>query len=244
MSKQVIIVLVEGQSDETLLYERLRELYRGCEIRFEIKRGDIFYDNKNGSKSIKSIIGDCVKEIVQRRKYKKKDILSVIHIMDTDGCFIPAEKVIVDATQEVTTFYELNNIIVNSPKQKNNIEIRNRIRSTNVDTMTSVDSIVTKAYKYQIYYFSRNLEHVIFNEPNPIQDTKEENIEVFLEQIEIEGNSIEQYLSTYFIGVSGTSYSDMYRESWGIIKSNTNSLKRSTNVPLMFEYINRILEEF
>ncbi len=241
MSRRVIIVLVEGQSDETLLYERLRELYRGCEIRFEIQRGDIFYDNKNGSKSIKSIIGDCVKEIVQRRKYKKKDIIGVIHIMDTDGCFIPDIQVVVDESQGMKTFYETDCRKVDSEKQKNNIMLRNSTRSTNVNTMTSVESIVSKTYKYQIYYFSRNLEHVILDEPNPIQDTKEENIEIFLERIEEEDISLEQYLSTYFSGVVGTSYKDEYRESWDHIKSGTNSLKRSSNVPLMFEYINVII---
>jgi hypothetical protein len=240
MSKQVIIVLVEGQSDEILLYERLRELYKGCEIRFEIQRGDIFYDNKNGNKPIKSVIGDCVKGIIQRRKYKKKDVIGVIHIMDTDGCFIPDTQVVVDESQGMKTFYKTDCIKVDSDIQKNNIMLRNSTRSTNVNTMKSVESIVKRTFKYQIYYFSRNLEHVIFNEPNPAKDTKEENIEIFLEEIE-EGISIEQYLSTYFSGVGGTSYNDKYSESWNYIKSGTNSLKRSTNVPLMFEYINEIV---
>lgn len=45
MSKKVIIVIVEGFSDETLLIERLQSLYLDSEIRFEIQFGDIFYDS-------------------------------------------------------------------------------------------------------------------------------------------------------------------------------------------------------
>lgn len=33
--KKVIILIVEGESDEALLIDRLRELFKGHEIRFE-----------------------------------------------------------------------------------------------------------------------------------------------------------------------------------------------------------------
>ncbi len=44
MSKKVVIVLVEGFSDEEFLIGRMRELYKECEIRFEFQGGDVFYN--------------------------------------------------------------------------------------------------------------------------------------------------------------------------------------------------------
>ena len=46
MAKKVVIILVEGATEEICLYERLREVYSGCQIKFEIQNGDIFLITK------------------------------------------------------------------------------------------------------------------------------------------------------------------------------------------------------
>lgn len=184
MSKKVVIIIVEGDSDEILLIDRLKELYTNYEIRFESQRGDILYKEKS-RKSIKSEVGDVVKSIITKRKYKTNDILAVLHIMDTDGCFVKNENIIIDKEQKQKTLYKLNSINVSSEKQKENIEKRNKQRSINVATLNSIESVVGNKYKYQLYYFSRNLEHVVFNEPNPENEFKYDNIEKFVEELKL-----------------------------------------------------------
>ncbi|MGO5014867.1 hypothetical protein ACTQ5K_23860 [Niallia sp. Sow4_A1] len=232
--KKVVLLIVEGESDETLLIDRLRELFRDHEIRFEPQRGDILYDAKKQMKPIKEVIGDTVKEILIKRKFKSSDILAVIHIMDTDGCLIPKENVVIDNQQETLTYYKNTNISVQSETQMNNILNRNEIRGRNIRTMNSIDTIVSNKYAYQMFYFSRNLEHVIFNEPNPCSGTKVDNIEEFLEELD---SPLEAYLSQYMPHMETGSYREQYIASWTFISEGIKSLQRSTNVPLMFKFI-------
>lgn len=234
MSRRVVIVIVEGDSDEALLIDRLRELYHGCEIRFESQRGDVLYDYRS-RESIKKTIGDIVKGIIAKRKYKHKDILAVVHIMDTDGCMIPDDSIEVDTQQDMKTVYTLETIKVDSDNQKHNIVERNKKRTINIKTMNSIDTVVGKKYKYQLYYFSRNLEHVIFDEPNPEQEFKCENIESFVDELTI---TVEEFLSEHLPDLTAKTYCGQHKESWAYISKGTKSLKRGTNVPLLFDFIN------
>ena len=232
--KKVVLLIVEGESDETLLIDRLRELFKEHDIRFEPQRGDILYDIKNQRKPIKDIIGETVKGILIKRKFKPSDILAVIHIIDTDGCLIPENNVVIDNQQEVLTLYQNNCISVPSETQRNNILARNETRSRNIRTMNSVRAIVSNKYNYQIFYFSRNLEHVIFNEPNPCSETKVDNIESFLDDLT---SPLENYLKQFLPVLTQESYDKQYLESWVIVSQGVKSLQRSTNVPLMFDFI-------
>ena len=38
--------------------------------------------------------------------------------------------------------------------------------------MKALDTILSGEIDYRMYYFSRNLEHVLFNEPNPEKDSE------------------------------------------------------------------------
>lgn len=66
-------------------------------------------------------------------------------------------------------------------------------------------------YKYQLYYFSRNLEHVVFNEPNPENEFKYDNIEKFVEELKL---NIEVFLKKYLPNIESLEYENQYRESW------------------------------
>ncbi|WP_108671833.1 hypothetical protein [Peribacillus acanthi] len=232
--KKVVLIIVEGECDETLLIERLREKFVQHDIRFEPQRGDIFYNSSQHGKPIRDIIGDKVREILIKRKFKQQDILAVLHILDTDGCFIPEDSVIVDQSQLPLTLYKDTCISVPTDAQKNNIILRNNDRSRNIRTMNSINKIVSKKYNYQLYFFSRNLEHVIFDDPNPSQNEKLDKIESFIEELE---QPIEEFLAQYMPRLSSESYEEQYIESWNSISTGSESLKRFTSVPLLFQYI-------
>lgn len=232
--KKVVLLIVEGESDEALLVDRLRELFKEHEIRFEPQRGDILYDIKKQGKPIKDIIGDTVKEVLIKRKFRPSDILAVIHIIDTDGCLIPMDKVVIDNQQEILTFYQSDCISVPNEIQRDNILTRNETRSRNIRAMNSVSAIVSNKYNYQMFYFSRNLEHAIFNEPNPCSETKVDNVESFLDNLT---SPLENYLKQFMPVLTKESYNEQYVESWSIVSQGIKSLQRLTNVPLMFDFI-------
>lgn len=237
MSKRVVIIIVEGDSDEELLINRLRDIYKNSEIRFEPQNGDIFYD-KNSQKSIKALIGDVALSVIKKRKYKPSDILAILHIMDTDGCFIDDDKIIIDSSQRKQTLYTLKSINVIDNKQKNRIVERNQKRSQNIRGINCISSIVNNRFNYQLYYFSRNLEHVIFNESNPEDELKSDKIEEFVNNL---NEPIEQYLLKYMPDSSKTDYRDKFKQSWSFIEQDTNSLQRFTNVPLLITFLNEIV---
>lgn len=232
--KKVVLLIVEGESDEMLLIDRLRELFKGYDIRFEPQHGDILYNIEQQGKSIKDVIGETIKGVLLKRKFKPSDILAVIHIIDTDGCLITEENVVIDNLQQVLTFYKEDCISVLTDTQRYNILTRNEVRSRNIRTMNSVQRIVSKKYNYQMYYFSRNLEHVILDDPNPSSETKVENIESFLDDL---ASPIEEYLKHFMPELTKENYTEKYIETWSDVSTGKKSLLRSTNVPLMFEFI-------
>lgn len=232
VQKRVVILLVEGGTDETLLIDRLRQLFINTEIRFEAHNGDIFYDIKQKSKPIKVMIGDRVKEILIKRRFKASNVLAVLHILDTDGCFINPENIAIDTKQSTYTQYQEGCIRVSSETQKSNIEQRNKVRSKNIRIMHSTDHIAS--FTYQLYYFSRNLEHVIFNEMNPQKENKFENVEDFLEELTM---PIEEFLEPFMPVPRNETYQDTHKISWEFISEDINSLKRATNTPLIFDFL-------
>lgn len=238
--KKVVLLIVEGPCDEALLTDRLRELYKEQRIIFDVQRGDILFDFKPRTKTIKNIIGEKVKETLIKRKFRAEDLLAVLHIIDTDGCLIPEDKVVIDETLERSIYYQEEQITVPNLSQKNNIINRNTQRKRNISIMKSIDSVHGKKIAYQMYYLSRNLEHVIFNEPNPEKETKFDQIERYIDSLEV---PLEECLNQFMPDFEGSNYEEIYKESWEYISNSTASLKRSTNLPLLFNYVTKKSEQ-
>lgn len=232
--KKVVLLIVEGNSEESLLFDRLRDLFEQHSIRFRVYGGDILYDLRRRRKSVKGVIGDTVKEFIAKNKFKTDDIFAVLHIIDTDGCLIGENDVKVDENQGKLTLYNQENISVASEIQRERIIERNKQRSQNINILKTINTILPSHINYRMYYFSRNLEHVLFDEPNPEQATKVSYIDQFVEGLEV---PIEEYLSKYMNTTSGNNLNDAYTESWTRIEQNTESLQRFTNVPLLFDFI-------
>ncbi|WP_438298285.1 hypothetical protein [Sporosarcina sp. FA15] len=229
--KKVVLLLVEGSCEEVLLYNRLRSLFEQHNIRFHIQHGDILYDLDRPEEPIKSVIGNAVNEFMIKSKFRPEDVFCVLHIIDMDGCFIPEDAIVIDDTQKELTLYHEDRITVPHEKQKQQIAARNMDRSTNINIMKALDKIIAGEIDYRMYYFSRNLEHVLFKEPNPEKDRKFPEVERFIEQLEI---PIEDFLQGSMPLVDGA---DSYKESWERISERTASLQKYSNVPLLFEFV-------
>jgi hypothetical protein len=234
--KKVIILIVEGISDRTLFYERLYNKYSPIGIKFKIYNGDIFHEPTNKA-SIKTRVGNAINPIMKENKFDNEDILAVIHVMDTDGCFIPGSSVIHTEGQDRSTLYHNESISVAESHQVSYIQERNSIKKGNVNTMCSVAMVRGNKINYRLFYFSRNLEHVLFNDPN-IDNGKVEKVEQFLAKLDI---PLEDFLGQFMPSVDSDEFDYLYSESWEKIKEDNNSLKRETNSSLLFKYLDEII---
>ena len=86
MIRKVIIIVVEGQSDEFMLKKFLEKRYSTRRINFKVCSGDLLIKSPNTN--IRNTVGNLIKEVIKYEKFKPKDILAVIHLTDTDGCMI------------------------------------------------------------------------------------------------------------------------------------------------------------
>ncbi len=239
MAKRVVVVIVEGDSDETIVMELLQERYQGLEIKFDIVRGDIFFNTGLRNMNIKKEISERIKIYVKKRKYKESDILSILHIMDTDGCFIPKDSVVLRPNAVTKIVYDEDEIAAQRPTDQDFILRRNASKSRNVNIMWSANKVLSDKYKYQLYFFSRNLEHVVFDDPNPNGDGKCDRIDDFIDDLEMD---LATFLMEYMIDCGDVDYEEAYVESWKNIKHSNNSLKRKTNVPLAIRYLDKLVE--
>lgn len=234
MSRKVIVVIAEGKSDKLFIRDQLEDIFDEYEVSFSVIGYDIF-SNSSASNLNKNIL-DSVKILMNKEKFKPSDILCILHLADTDGCFIDDDLIIIDESQEVATKYDVNNIIVDSINQKLNIARRNKRKSDNEKIMISKTkfSINKIEIDYQLFYYSRCLEHVLFNEPNPCKNTKVKEVEIFVDNL---NDKIENFLATHMCKLIKNTHEGKYIESWQYIQSGTNSLKRATNVSLLFNYL-------
>lgn len=231
-SKKVVILLVEGISDRELLYEYMYYRYKPLGIKFKLFNGDVFF-SPNNKKPIKSRIGDAINEVIKENKFKFDDILTAIHVMDTDGCFIPTTSVIHQPGRDIQTYYTNENIIVSKSTQVEYIRNRNTERNKNVSAMHTLDKVITNKVRYRLFYFSRNLEHVLFDNPNA-KENKFNEVELFLKKLNID---LELFLESLMPPINDTDFDVRYRKTWDKIKNDNNSLIRGTNTNLIFQYL-------
>ena len=153
------------------------------------------------------------------------------YIDDNDIIFNPAKSEII---------YKLDKILAKNPKDlkyihKNKrmvLDLLSRLTEVTVTMINlGVEEIRPQAIKlpYRIYYFSRNLEHVLHNIiSNLTKEQKKDLSNKFEEEYDGDVEKFLHFISQY--AVSGN-----YSETWDFIKQNKNSLNRHCNIHLFFQ---------
>jgi len=137
---------------------------------------------------------------------------------------------------EQNLFYTEDAILVNSDKRKEQIEQRNEMKANNARILVANDHFSINRLKvpYQLFYFSTNLEHVLWNERNEIPTEKVHKADNFMENLT---STIEEYLSEFLPVSQELPYREKMKKSWAFLVDDCHSLQRGTNVPLLFEMI-------
>ena len=221
--KRVVAVIVEGTSDENAIGGILKEFFSSEEVQFAVVHGDITsdYDTTPDNAIIK--VDALVDSIRSKYGYHWEDFVRIIHIADTDGAFTRncTKEAKVDSIQYYEDHIEYFNI--------EDVEKRNIHKSEIMFKLYSTGKVHN--IPYRLYFNSCNLEHVLYNQLKDFSDEeKEELADDFAEKYEGKVKKFIDFISDVSVAVPGT-----FKETWKFIEKGKNSLKRHSNMHMIFE---------
>lgn len=223
MRKKAMIFILEGPSDDTSLTGSLKYIFASSRIEPLIMHGDITSDRNVTNRNIIKKLHEEIKAFCNKNFLTKGNILRIVHIIDTDGAFIPDE-LIQEDTDCRQIVYSENSIRCISKK---NLIRRNHIKQQNLQKLLDTHNI--GGLSYSVYYMSSNLEHVLHNRINLTDEEKEELSYEFAEICAEKPEYFIQLMTSQTVFIDGS-----YRESWDFIKSGKYSLERHSNLALCF----------
>jgi hypothetical protein len=223
-SKKVLIFIAEGPTDEDTLSPVLKKIFHNEEVRFHIVHGDM---TSNWAVSVNNAMKTVYQHVEterQRYGYHKNDILKVIHLVDIDGVFIPPDKVTQQKVRDIQ-YYD-DRVEASNPKR---VQERNERKSGILNRLSETGKVGT--IPYQVYYFSRNLEHVFHDRTGNLTDE---------EKVTFADTFADHYLTNPSEFITFLSESDFtvpgdYNDTWEFIRQGLNSLHRHSNFHLLFQ---------
>lgn len=155
------------------------------------------------------------------------DIAEVVLLSDTDGAFVNENAVKFDDTA-LHIKYDADVLYTRNVKDT---IARNNQKKANMQKASSLKKLKNKV-PFATYYFSCNLDDILFSEKNAsCQEKKQvsENFGKFYEE------DVEGFLR-FFLDSNSTSTIGMtYEESWLYLENNKHSLERRTNFNVFLE---------
>ena len=186
--------------------------------------GDITTRKGVRSDNIVAKIGDEVRAYAKSQHYSSKDFKQIIHIVDTDGAYIPDEKII-SAPGADSISYESDGI--HTPDQQGIIE-RNKQKTGNLYRLRGTGQIWKVPYR--VYYMSCNLDHVLHNKRNSTDEEKENDAYAFAKKYKNDVVAFMNYMCESDFSVKGD-----FKDSWEFIEQDMHSIERYTNLPICLE---------
>lgn len=224
MAKKFILVIVEGPSDRAALDILFTRFCCPQGTETIVTHGDITSNDKVTESNIVAKVCQYIKDFVAERKLQKTDIQQVIHIIDTDGAFIPDDRITQDDSA-VGFVYSDTGISANDISK---VKRRNARKRSKIGRLLCNDKM-WKSIPYSMYYMSCDLDHALYNKRGSDDKTKEDDAHEFATKYK---DDIPGFVK--FIAESDFSVCDDYKSSWDYIKQGVNSLQRYTNLGLFF----------
>ena len=221
--KKVVMVIVEGPSDENAIGGILKEHFSTKEVQFAVVHGDITSDFATTKDNVMIKIGDKVEEIRNKYGYRSNDFVSIIHITDTDGAF--TKDCIQQSDVKNIQYYE-DHIETDDVSK---VEKRNKHKSEILSKLYTIPRV--KGINYRIYFNSCNIEHVLYDELKDFTDEEKQTLsDDFAEEYEGEVEAFIEFISNPAFAVI-----DTYKNTWRFIEKDMNSLHRHSNMHLIFK---------
>ena len=219
--KKIVLFLVEGINDKTALGVALIKLISTRTVRFEITYGDITSDIETSTSNILRKLGDIVNRF-RGKIYKKSDFLEIVHLIDLDGTFVPKKAIVyLDCDNPI---YENETI---KCKNVDYINARNIRKQGLINKLVATSKICD--IPYSLYFFSSNLDHVLFNEPNLSKKEKAAKADEIERKFNENPTALLLILNHVEICLCNN-----YQQSWQDIAQGTESLHRHSNFNVFF----------
>lgn len=216
--RKIVLVIVEGQSDDTALGIALNQIFDKDTVYVHIMHGDITTQKGITSQNIVGKLGKDVTAYAHSRHYLAKDFKQIIHIVDTDGAYIPKEHI--NENQDCkTVIYKDDGIYTKDVKA---IMARNEQKRENLFRLRTCGKIWNVPYR--VYYMSCNLDHVLHNKRNSTEEEKENDSYAFAKKYK---DDLDGFIA--FICNSDFSVNGEFKASWEHIEKGMNSISRFSN---------------
>lgn len=223
-AKKVIFVIVEGPTDEDALGVIFQRFFDKNTVRVKVIHGDITTESQINASNILNHITETVQQSLKEYKLHKTDLLRVIHLVDTDGAYIPDSAIVFDE-HAIKPVYGTTNIKTANPE---GLIQRNQKKKANLTKLHSAQ-FIWKDIPYSVYYFSSNLEHALYGELNLTDEEKETRAVQFAKRYIYDIPAFVEYVrNSEFAVVNG------YLPSWAFIKQDLHSLERHSNIGICF----------
>lgn len=236
--KKVILFVVEGKTDQTALYRPIANLLEEVDPELELvflpERGDVTSDSRHNPDNILEKINTWhFRPFFSRNAhYYPKDVIRVIHLVDTDGCFLPDENMKLWDREEQVEFpyYEPPHIF---HSDLGCLYIRNEHKSENIRFLKEQTEIkvVSKTIPYEVYYFSCNMDHCLSGAGclNISDRKKIISAEAFADANESDSSAFLTVMKEHLPVLGEPTYDN----TWGfIMEENENSINRFSNLYL------------
>lgn len=230
MAKKIVLVIVEGPSDKKALGLQLSRCVKPSNLHIEITYGDITSKNGVDDTNILAKVCDVVKKFIKDSKdrtkfgYKKDDISEIIHIIDTDGAFIPD-----DCIKENSLATELiyTDTAIECQSCAATVARNNQKRSC-MKKLANCKK-VWNDIPYRAFYMSCNLDHVLYNKRGLTDEEKEAYSFAFDDKYHKNPSDFIKFITQSDFAVQGS-----YKDTWIYITQDCHSLERHTNLGLFF----------
>ena len=245
--KRVILLIVEGKSDQVTLENAFRrtlmERYPSCNAKVHVIHGDGTLKRPYGSYIVSSeaikATNALVRAYLQRQSQyngiKPRDILGIAQITDLDACFADAF-CFVTSPSVSEVMYDVSNHQVLSPNgldliKKREAKQQNLLRLNACDHMT-----INKAeIPYQLFYFGIDLECALYGRVNCTDDEKESLSNTFDDQYGVGGEPFLERMRQIPI------LSPFYRPSWDDAGLKAKAFDPLSNFLIIFDWIQGLM---
>lgn len=225
--KKVVLVVVEGPSDDAALGVIIERLYDKNAVHVEITHGDITADYNIEPEDIVKTIGNIVKSYADSMHFKQKDFQEVIHLIDMDGAYIPDSCVVEDKAAD-KLIYSLTSIHTVRPEK---VRKRNKHKQEKLKRIIQLKRVWT-SIPYRAFYMSSNLDHALYGKLNSTDEEKENDAYEFAKKYKSDINGFLKFISESDFSVRGD-----YKKTWNYIKEGVHSLERHTNFANCFNIV-------
>lgn len=251
--RQVVLFLVEGDSERNALQNRIASLFDEIDESIEVFFPEIFQQDPEDPDAIVETGGDItqmytvypgnydkqvyeyfLRDFCDIHKILPKDILQIYQIVDMDGAYIPNESIREYENPENAgkPFYGENEITC---KKTHTLVSRHKRKRLNLDYLKSKKTIKvgSKTIPYKVYFFSSNLDHFIHHDANLPDAQKTYLAECFSDGFidDLEG------FANVFLQDPDSAQGVTYEESWNLATAQGSlfSLQRHTNFNLLID---------